>query len=241
MSEQQLPAADVDIMLAAAVAAPSKHSTRPCRFEVKGHVVDVFRDGSHPDGGDPTGRATRLAAGAATFNLRCAAESLGYSTWYGLAPYPEEPDLLARVVIEPTDTRNEALADLAQEIPERHTDRDAIFSGPLTEATRIALLRAAYADHAELTWLDEPQIQAVLGTDEACPDIAVLSTPYDEPHDQVAAGAALEHVLLTATRAGVSASFINQPLDSVDFLRKVQDVIQRPGHAHLIIRFAQQE
>ncbi|NIK59134.1 Acg family FMN-binding oxidoreductase [Kribbella shirazensis] len=301
MSEQ-LPREHIDILLAAAVAAPSMHNTQPWRFDVQGHVIDVYLDGSRTlPAEDPTGRAMRIAAGAATFNLRCAAETLGYGTWFGLAPYPrEEPDLLARVAVEPTGTRDEELADLAEQIPRRHTDRNPSDATPIAEDVRVALMQAAYAEGAELIWLGEPEIRAVLDmvldTDlreigdwhrraerahwvggyrpaegvpssalgprpagypatvrdlgtrpidrlrkesafEAHPDIAVLCTDNDEPADQVAAGAALERVLLTATRAGVSASFLNQPLEYDDLRTRVQRLTQRPGHADMIIRF----
>jgi hypothetical protein len=298
---EQLPAEDVEIMLEAAIAAPSMHNTQPWRFEVQGHVVDVFLDGSRTlPAEDPTGRAMRIAAGAATFNLRCAAETLGYGTWFGLAPYPEEPDLLARIVVEPSQTRNDELRELAAQIPRRHTDRNPSDATPLAENVRVALTRAAYAEGAELTWLAENEIgsvlQMVLDTDlreigdwhrraerarwvggerategvpssalgprstsypatvrdlatrpvdrmrgssgfEAHPELAVLSTDFDGPSDQVAAGAALERVLLTATQAGLSASFLNQPLEYEDLRRKVQLLTERPGHAHMIIRF----
>ncbi|MDX2968404.1 hypothetical protein PWY87_25600 [Kribbella solani] len=297
----QLPKGDIDILLAAAVAAPSMHNTQPWRFEIEGHVIDVYLDGSRTlPAEDPTGRAMRIAAGAASFNLRCAAETLGYGTWYGLAPYPEEPDLLARIVLEPNGISNDELRDLAVHIPHRHTDRNPSESTPLAEAVRVELLRAACAEGAELTWFGAGEVGAVLdlvldadlreisdwhrraerahwvggdrATDgvpssalgprsasypaavrdmgtrpvdrlrpesrfEADPDIAVLSTDRDEPADQVAAGAALERVLLTATRAGVSASFLNQPLEYEDLRRKVQRLTQRPGHADMIIRF----
>lgn len=298
----QLPGKDIDVLLAAAVAAPSMHNTQPWRFQIEGHVIDVYLDGSRTlPAEDPTGRAMRIAAGAATFNLRCAAETLGYGTWFGLAPYPrEEPDLLARVVIEPSGTRNDDLADLAEQIPRRHTDRNPSDATPIAEGIRVALLRAAYAEGAELTWLGEPEVHAVLdmvldtdlreisdwhrsaerahwiggsrpaegipssalgprsigypgtvrdmGTKpldrmrkesafEAHPELAVLSTDYDEPADQVAAGAALERVLLTAARAGVSASFLNQLLEFDDLRAKVQRLTQRPGYADMIIRF----
>ena len=52
---------------------------------------------------------------------------------------------------------------------------------------------------------------------------------HDEPADQVAAGAALERVLLTATREGVSASFLNQPLEFEDLRRKVQRLTAAAG------------
>ena len=297
----QLPAEDVEIMLKAAIAAPSMHNTQPWRFEVEGHVVDVFLDGSRTlPAEDPTGRAMRIAAGAATFNLRCAAEELGYGTWFGLAPYAEEPDLLARIVVEPTRARNDELRELAVQIPRRHTDRNPSDATPVAEQVRVALSRAAYAEGAELTWLGDGEISKVLAmvldTDlreigdwhrraerarwvggertaegvpssalgprsasypaavrdlgtrpgdqmrgesrfEAHPALAVLSTDFDEPADQVAAGAALERVLLTATRMGFSASFLNQPLEFEDLRRKVQSLTQRPGHAHMIIRF----
>ena len=302
MADQQLPAEHVNALLEAAVAAPSMHNTQPWRFEVSGHVIDLFLDDSRTlPAEDPTGRAMRIGAGAAAFNLRCAAAALGYGTWYGLAPYAEEPDLLARIVIEPSNTTDEALSVLAEEIPHRRTDRRPTDSTPLAENVRVALLHAAYVEGAELSWLGAAEIHTVLDlvldtdlreisdwhrraerahwvggartTDgvpssalgprstsypstvrdlatqpldrmreqsafEADPDLAVLSTAYDEPADQVAAGAALERVLLTATRAGVSASFLNQPLEFEDLRRKVQSLTGQPGHAHMIIRFA---
>ncbi|WP_371402625.1 nitroreductase family protein [Kribbella sp. NBC_00662] len=300
MSEQ-LPKEEVDTLLAAAVAAPSMHNTQPWRFEVEGHVIDVYLDGSRTlPAEDPTGRAMRIAAGTATFNLRCAAERLGYGTWFGLAPYPDEPDLLARIVLEPTATRDDELSDLAVHIPYRHTDRNPSDATPLPEHLRVELMQAAYAGGADLTWLGEDEVRGVLDlvlesdlreigewhrraerahwvggerpadgvpssalgprstsypaavrdlgtrpadrsrteqTFETHPTLAVLSTNFDEPADQVTAGAALERVLLTATRAGASASFLNQPLEFEDLRRKVQHLTGRPGHAHMIIRF----
>ncbi|MGZ0153550.1 Acg family FMN-binding oxidoreductase [Kribbella sp. WER1] len=297
----QLAAHDVDVLLSAAVAAPSMHNTQPWRFQVEGHVVDVYLDGSRTlPAEDPTGRAMRIAAGAATFNLRCAAETLGYGAWFGLAPYPEEPDLLARIVLEPAAARDDELTDLARYIPYRHTDREPSDAFPIAEAVRVALMQAAHAEGAELTWLGADDIRIVLDlivdTDlreihdwqrraersrwvggerlvdgvpstalgprsagypaavrdlgtrpadrqraerrfEQHPDLAVLSTDSDEPADHVTAGAALERVLLTATRAGVSASFLNQPLEYDDLRRAVQRRTGRPGHAHMIIRF----
>jgi hypothetical protein len=297
-----LPAKDVDVLLAAAVAAPSMHNTQPWRFEVDGRVIDVYLDGSRTlPAEDPSGRAMRIGAGAAVFNLRCAAESLGYGTWLGLAPYPgEEPDLLGRIVVEPTEARNEELLDLARQIPCRHTDRNPSDAVPIAEDVRVLLIAAAYAEGAELTWLGADEVRTVLTlvldtdlreihdwrrraerahwvggertadgvpssalgprsagypaavrdlgtrpndrqrperTFEPHPDLAILSTDSDKPADQVVAGLALERVLLTATRAGVSASFLNQPLEYDDLRGKVQRLTGRPGHAHMIIRF----
>ena len=57
---------------------------------------------------------------------------------------------------------------------------------------------------------------------EARPTIAVLSTTGDSREDWLRAGMALERVLLEATIAGVSASFLTQPLE-VAHLRRVYD------------------
>ncbi|MET7280679.1 hypothetical protein ABZS29_20740 [Kribbella sp. NPDC005582] len=298
----QLPEAHIRALLEAAIAAPSMHNTQPWRFEVEGHVIDVYLDGSRMlPAEDPTGRAMRIAAGAATFNLRCTAESLGYSTWFGLAPYAEEPDLLARIVVEPTGTSNEELSRLARQVQYRHTDRHPSDATPLAHGLRVGLTLAAHAEGAQLNWLTGEDVEAVrdlireadlleihdwhrrterahwvggtraadgipsaaLGprsstypavvrdmasspTDRMRPEtvfedhaeIAVLSTEHDDPADQVVAGIALERVLLTATGEGVSASFLNQPLEFEDLRRRVQRLSGLPGFAHMIIRFS---
>jgi nitroreductase len=71
---------------------------------------------------------------------------------------------------------------------------------------------------------------------EPHPQLAVLTTPGDEPLDWLRAGQALQSVLLTATGHGVSASFLNQPLDLRD-MRHRSDPHHRRGHPQMIIRF----
>jgi len=66
-------------------------------------------------------------------------------------------------------------------------------------------------------WLHREQEQF-----EARPTIAVLSTTGDSREDWLRAGMALERVLLEATVAGVSASFLTQPLE-VTHLRRLYD------------------
>ena len=301
MIEDQLSREQIDVLLAAAVAAPSMHNTQPWRFEVNGHVIDVFLDGSRAlPAEDPSGRAMRIAAGAATFNLRCAAASMGYDTWLGLTPSAAEPDLVARIVVQPSDTPEQELGDLAAEIPRRHTSRTPVQDSSLSQGARMSLVEAALKENAELTWLPEPAtarlLELVLETDlreigdwhrsaerahwvgrqragdgipstalgprsesypgvvrdlatapqdrarttavfEQHPAIAVLSTERDEPADQLTAGLALERVLLTATREGVAASFLNQVLEFDDLRRAVQRTTGKPGFAHMVIRF----
>ncbi|WP_269815367.1 nitroreductase family protein [Kribbella monticola] len=163
MSEDQLSMEQIDVLLSAAVAAPSMHNTQPWRFEVDGNVIDVYLDGSRAlPAEDPTGRAMRIAAGAATYNLRCAAASMGYNSWFGLVPDPAEPDLVARIVVEPTDTPDRNLQNLYTQIPRRHTSREPVRPVQLSTDTRIALTSAAMDEGAELTWLPPDKVRAVL-------------------------------------------------------------------------------
>lgn len=70
---------------------------------------------------------------------------------------------------------------------------------------------------------------------EEHPQLVVLTTQGDRPIDWLRAGQALQRVLLTATRHGLSASFLNQPLDLRD-MRRRRDPHHRRGHAQMIIR-----
>ncbi|SEM27552.1 Acg family FMN-binding oxidoreductase [Nonomuraea pusilla] len=70
---------------------------------------------------------------------------------------------------------------------------------------------------------------------EERPQLAVLTTPGDRPLDWLRAGQALQRVLLLATLRGLSASFLNQPLDLRD-MRARRDPHHRRGHPQMIIR-----
>ena len=300
MSDDRLTAEQFDILLTAAVAAPSMHNTQPWRFEVGGRAIDVFLDESRSlPAEDPSGRAMRIAAGAAVLNLRIAAAHLGLHTWYGLEPDPSRPGLVARVVVERSAIVDPELWSLYDEIPRRHTSRGPAPAADIPAPVRAVLMRAALAEGAELTWLDDRRATGVLDlirdadlrgvgewtrtaerrlwvggsrTDDGVPssalgprsetypgvvrDLAVapwdrqrrtatfekhpllmiLSTEGDRGADQVAAGMALQRVLLTATRHGLSASFLNQPLEYDDLCARVQAVTGKPGHAHMVIR-----
>ncbi|MEO3867630.1 hypothetical protein ABGB18_02235 [Nonomuraea sp. B12E4] len=70
---------------------------------------------------------------------------------------------------------------------------------------------------------------------EERPQLAVLTTMGDRPVDWLRAGQALQRVLLVAARHGVSASFLNQPLDLRD-MRRRRDPRHRRGHPQMITR-----
>lgn len=68
------------------------------------------------------------------------------------------------------------------------------------------------------------------------PLLAVLSTPGDGARDWLAAGQALERLLLTGVRHGLQASYLNQPLQVETLRPAVQQLTGRPGFAQLLLR-----
>ncbi|MEV0283529.1 hypothetical protein AB0H36_05345 [Kribbella sp. NPDC050820] len=193
MLDEQLTNEALGVLFDAAAPASA---VRPWRLDVNGHLIDVYLDGSHAlPAHDRAARALLIASGAAVFDLRCAAASLSFDSWVSLCPYRHEPDLLARMVVEPTGLPDQELRSLYAAIRSRHLTRPP--AAP-TEAVRFALTRAAELENTALSWLPGPFAP-----------LAVLTTDRDEPADQVAAGMALERVLLTAVTYGVATSYLH--------------------------------
>ena len=68
------------------------------------------------------------------------------------------------------------------------------------------------------------------------PVLAVLSTEGDTPRDWLAAGQALQRLLLVGVRLGLQASYLNQPVQVAALRPKLQQLTGRPGHAQLLLR-----
>jgi hypothetical protein len=81
--------------------------------------------------------------------------------------------------------------------------------------------------------------QLLLGS----PVVAVLGTEGDEPADWLAAGQGLQAILLRATAAGMSASFLNQVLELPPLRLQVADLLDRGGFPQQVLRigFAEDE
>jgi hypothetical protein len=71
---------------------------------------------------------------------------------------------------------------------------------------------------------------------EPAPTLAVLSTAHDGPRDWVQAGQALERVLLEATRSGLAASILNQPLEHPGLRGLVHSPLPAVGHSQMLLR-----
>jgi hypothetical protein len=71
---------------------------------------------------------------------------------------------------------------------------------------------------------------------EGSPLLAVLGTPADTRHDWMQAGRVLTQILLRAAVEGVSASFLNQPVEVPALRQRVGALLGSSGYPQLILR-----
>jgi hypothetical protein len=69
------------------------------------------------------------------------------------------------------------------------------------------------------------------------PLLAVLATPGDDPASWLAAGQAMQHVLLTAAAGDLQASFLNQPIEVPALRAKLASELGLTGYPQLLMRF----
>lgn len=124
--------------------------------------------------------------------------------------------------------------------PARVTERQAWIGGPHRRdgipvrslGPRPAEHDAAFRDLGQAVETADRETR----TFESTPTIGVISTLHDHQVDWVRAGQALERVLLEATAAGLSASFLNQPLEHHDLRWVVRNPLSGVGSTHMLIR-----
>jgi nitroreductase len=71
---------------------------------------------------------------------------------------------------------------------------------------------------------------------EGAPVLALLSTTGDSPGDWLAAGQALQYVLLLAAAEGVSASFLNPAIELISLRTKIAKAFGASGNAQVLLR-----
>jgi hypothetical protein len=72
---------------------------------------------------------------------------------------------------------------------------------------------------------------------ERAPLLAVLQTDADSPEDWLAAGQALERVLLRAAATGLQASFLNQPVQVAELRPRLRAATSDARQPQLVLRF----
>lgn len=285
-------------LLTAATAAPSVHNSQPWAFEVGEHSIDLYADVTRQlTASDGAGRSLLISCGAALFNLRVAADRLGFHPRIRLLPSTDDPTHVAHLEVDHRHAHPGLMPELYPALWTRRTNRypfldrhiPASILSRLQEAVALenAVLRV-YEDAVEVdrivgllhdaeleeiataaserrSWIGRtdpgegvprqslgpmpagprtPFRDLGAGADpargvvrfEQAPCIALLSTTLDTPIDWVRAGQALQRALLVATMAGVSASFMNQPLELADLRWLVRSPMTGVGHTQMILR-----
>jgi len=71
---------------------------------------------------------------------------------------------------------------------------------------------------------------------DGSPALAVLLTNWEGPAEWLAAGEALDHVLLRAQAEGVVASFLNQPVEEASLRPRLRKLLGEHGFPQLVLR-----
>jgi nitroreductase len=152
-----LAGTDRDVLLRAAVAAPSMHNTQPWRFRFGESAVEVFRDPARElPAEDPDGRMLHLSLGAACFNLRVAAAQLGLGAATRYVVDPARLDLVAEVELWPDVPPAEDIRGLYESVPVRRTNRNPYLETRLPDDVRVRLGAVAASEGTALEWITDP-------------------------------------------------------------------------------------
>lgn len=150
-------------LLRYAVLAPSGHNTQPWLFGVDGHAVELYADRMRGLAVvDPEDRELTISCGAALFNLRVALRRFGFrDDAYDLLPDPGDPDLLARVRLEPGAPPTAEEQALFEAIPQRRTTRSAYDEREVSADLRRQLEEAAGQEGAWLHLASDAEREAL--------------------------------------------------------------------------------
>lgn len=152
MSTAAYTPADLAAAAAAAVRAPSLHNSQPWRFRLCDGAIEVLTDPLRRlPATDPTGWAARVACGAAVLNLRLALAVAGTPAEVRIRPYPDRPDVVARLTPAPRRPATPTEVALHAAIPRRHSNREPFWPDPVPAEIRWRLQQAA---REEGTWLE---------------------------------------------------------------------------------------
>jgi nitroreductase len=116
-----------------ATRAPSVHNTQPWRWRGGPHSLELYADRSRTlSASDPDGRNLVISCGVALHHAEVAAGALGWSATVIRFPDPDQPDLLARIVLAP-GTPSRHAPELLEAIDKRCTDRRRFTSWPVPD------------------------------------------------------------------------------------------------------------
>jgi len=68
------------------------------------------------------------------------------------------------------------------------------------------------------------------------PLLAILGSEGDSPANWLATGQALHHLLLLGVKAGLAASYLNQPIEVIHLRPRLQALAGQPGYPQILLR-----
>jgi nitroreductase len=152
------------VVIDAAVWAPSVHNTQPWWFGTRGSTVTVHTDTDRRlDVADPDGREMLISCGAALYTLRLAMRHLGHRPSVQVLSDPERPGLVADVAIGPPEPATEDERRMHDQIRRRRTHRGAFRPAGLPAGLLQVLRTHAGDEGAMLRIVADPRAQSALG------------------------------------------------------------------------------
>jgi nitroreductase len=147
---------ETNVLLRAATRAPSLHNSQPWAFAVGPRRVEVFANPLRQlRNTDPTGRSLLISCGAALFNLRVAAEYLGFHPRVRLLPDDHDRMLVAVVEVDHRHRQRGGIGAHYAAIPARRTNRRPFREKPIPHSVLTLLVEAARAEGAMLRIYDD--------------------------------------------------------------------------------------
>lgn len=157
MLDHELEPIEREILVEAAILAPSMHNTQPWRFRFRHHTLEVHRDPLRELGAeDPDGRMLCVSVGAVVFNVRVAAASLGRGTSMVPFPDPGRPTVVAEVTVDGATGELPDPAGLFPYLSRRRTSRQPFDERTVPPKLRSELAEAAAHEGAVLEWVADP-------------------------------------------------------------------------------------
>lgn len=153
----ELTPEDTHVLLTAATAAPSLHNSQPWSFELEAAQVLVYADpGRQLTHADASGRSLLISCGAALFNLRVAAEHLGFFSRVRLLPSAADPTVVAKVSLDARHTHIGGLDAYYAAVAARRTNRLPFHDRRVPLSALASLAEAACAENAMMRIYDDP-------------------------------------------------------------------------------------
>jgi nitroreductase len=150
--------------------------------------------------------------------------------WFDVLAGPAPVEAVAAIIQAANDRLNHDAAYVAEvaawtrgDHPEHLDGVSRAAGGPAPEPTELIARRAFSTRATTKTFEQEPLL-------------AVLGSYGDTPADQLTAGQALQHVLLTATSRGLAASMISQPIEVPERREELRRALSRRGAVQMILR-----